>query len=230
MKTLSTPIELAPTRKATLLECLLAAVASGALLAFALPPFDVPLLGFVALAPMMAAVLRASAIPALICTLLTGIVSGAVMTAFLSGIGDGFGSPTLALAYFAVFGVAMWFPLMSARVLGAGRTARRAARSVLLGGRGVALGAADAGVAHLRRIPRGQRCDTRCARWHTQRAVLQDVSVRGRAAFVGSRRPCAGVPVAVRDAQRGDLLRHDVHRAVSSAGVERRTADCRADF
>ena len=122
MKTLSPPVEVALTRKATLLECLLAAVASGALLAFALPPFDVPLLGFVALAPMMAAVLRASAIPALICTLLTGIVSGAVMTAFLSGIGDGFGSPTLALAYFAVFGAAMWFPLMGARVLGAGRS------------------------------------------------------------------------------------------------------------
>jgi hypothetical protein len=63
MKTLSPPVEVAITRKATLLECLLAAVASGALLAFALPPFDVPLLGFVALAPMMAAVLRASAIP-----------------------------------------------------------------------------------------------------------------------------------------------------------------------
>jgi hypothetical protein len=121
MKTLSPPVEVAPTRKATLLECLLAAVASGALLAFALPPFDVPLLGFVALAPMMAAVLRASAIPALVSTLLTGIVAGTVMTAFLSGVGDGFGSPTLALAYFAVFGVAMWFPLMGARVLGAGR-------------------------------------------------------------------------------------------------------------
>ncbi|MCL6536220.1 MAG: hypothetical protein K6U77_09125 [Armatimonadetes bacterium] len=122
MKTLSPPVEVASIRKATLLECLLAAVASGALLAFALPPFDVPLLGFVALAPMMAAVLRASAIPALVSTLLTGIVAGTVMTAFLSGIGDGFGSPTLALAYFAVFGAAMWFPLMGARVLGAGRT------------------------------------------------------------------------------------------------------------
>jgi apolipoprotein N-acyltransferase len=121
MKTLSPPVGVAITRKATLLECLLAAVASGALLAFALPPFDVPLLGFVALAPMMAAVLRASAIPALVSTLLTGIVAGTVMTAFLSGVGDGFSSPTLALAYFAVFGVAMWFPLMGARVLGAGR-------------------------------------------------------------------------------------------------------------
>jgi len=121
MKTLSPPVGVAITRKATLLECLLAAVASGALLAFALPPFDVPLLGFVALAPMIAAVLRASAIPALISTLLTGIVAGTVMTAFLSGVGDGFGSPALALAYFAVFGAAMWFPLMGARVLGAGR-------------------------------------------------------------------------------------------------------------
>jgi apolipoprotein N-acyltransferase len=98
MKTLSPPVEVAPMRKATLLECLLAAAASGALLAFALPPFDVPLLGFVALAPMMAAVLRASAIPALVSTLLTGIVAGTVMTAFLSGVGDGYMLLCLLLA------------------------------------------------------------------------------------------------------------------------------------
>jgi apolipoprotein N-acyltransferase len=103
------------------LESLLAAVASGALLAFALPPFDVPLLGFVALAPTMAAVFRASVVVALLCTLLTGIVAGAVMTAFLSGVGDGFGSPTLALAYFAVFGASICLPLMGARALSAGR-------------------------------------------------------------------------------------------------------------
>jgi len=121
MKTLSTPIEIAPTRKATLLECLLAAVASGALLAFALPPFDVPLLGLVALAPMMAAVFRASAVVALLCTLLTGVVAGTVMLAFLSWIGDSFGSPPGALSYFVAFGAATWLPLMGARALGAGR-------------------------------------------------------------------------------------------------------------
>jgi hypothetical protein len=101
----------------------------------------------------------------------------------------------------------------------------------VLNGRGVALGAADAGVAHLRRIPRGQRGDAcRASTAHGQRAVPQDVPLRRRESLVAVGRPRAGVPVAVRDARRGDLLRHDVHRAVSSAGAERRAANRRADF
>jgi apolipoprotein N-acyltransferase len=98
---------------------LLYAAASGVLLAMALPPYDVPLLGFVAFAPLLAAMFHGPRYTALIYGLITGVVTGFVVMGLpltVQGADDYF-----ALVPFGVFGAFLSVVLMVAQRLGASR-------------------------------------------------------------------------------------------------------------
>ncbi|MFN7015797.1 MAG: hypothetical protein ACK4P5_01335, partial [Fimbriimonadales bacterium] len=92
------------------------AAASGVLLALALPPYDVPLLGFVAFAPLLVAIWNASRYTALPYGLLAAITAGCLLTGLPFTAQDNFDH--LALVPFGVFGALLSVVLMAARRLG----------------------------------------------------------------------------------------------------------------
>jgi len=105
----------------TLLRCVLLGVlytaASGVLLALALPPYDVPLLGFVALAPLLVAAFRAPRYASILYALIAAIGAGMVLTALPFTARSLF--DWTALMPFAMFGAFLSLTLVIARRLGA---------------------------------------------------------------------------------------------------------------
>lgn len=95
------------------------AVASGVILAFALPPLDVPLLGFVAFAPLLVAALRVPRFSALGFATLSALSVAVVLTGVPFSAHDA--SDYLTLSPFIVFGVLNAIVLMVAQRLGTAR-------------------------------------------------------------------------------------------------------------
>lgn len=95
------------------------AVASGMLLALALPPYDVPLLGFVAFAPLLAAIFHAPRYAAVPYGIITACVAGSVLMGLPFTVQDK--NEYFALVPFGVFGAFVGFVLMVAQRLGTAR-------------------------------------------------------------------------------------------------------------
>ncbi|GIV08217.1 MAG: apolipoprotein N-acyltransferase [Fimbriimonadales bacterium] len=95
------------------------AAASGALLALALPPYDVPLLGFVAFAPLLAAIFHAPRYAAVPYGLITACVAGCVLMGLPFTAQNG--NDYFALVPFGVFGAFLGGVLRGAQWLGASR-------------------------------------------------------------------------------------------------------------
>ncbi|MEN3002677.1 MAG: nitrilase-related carbon-nitrogen hydrolase [Armatimonadota bacterium] len=93
------------------------AAVSGALLAMALPPYDVPLLEFLAFAPLLVAVWRMPRYTALPYALITAGVAGLALTGLPFTAHDSY--DYLALVPFGVFGAFLGLTLMGACRLGA---------------------------------------------------------------------------------------------------------------
>ncbi|MFN3690809.1 MAG: hypothetical protein ACK4UU_07795, partial [Fimbriimonadales bacterium] len=92
------------------------AIASGVLLALALPPYDVPLLGFVAFAPLLVAIWNAPRYAALPYALLTALTAGCVLMGLPFTAQNRF--DYFALVPFGVFGALLGVVLMAALRLG----------------------------------------------------------------------------------------------------------------
>ncbi len=119
MKLISAPIGIVSSGVGQAVRGLLLAVLSGLLLALALPPYDVPLLGFVALSPLLIAVFQsprrvwmvyAPVMSLTACVLLTGLP-------FSAGAVEDY----LAFVPFVVFGVSLVPIAMVARQFGTAR-------------------------------------------------------------------------------------------------------------
>jgi apolipoprotein N-acyltransferase len=115
MKTQSVPAGASGLRLGVL--GLLYAAASGVLLAMALPPYDVPLLGFVAFAPLLVAVWRAPRYTAIMYGFTTAIAAALVLTGLPFTAQDE--SDYLAIVPFGAFGAFLSVVLMAAQRMGA---------------------------------------------------------------------------------------------------------------
>jgi apolipoprotein N-acyltransferase len=94
------------------------AASSGALFAAALPPYDVPLVGFIAFAPLLAAISRARANTILYLAMLTALTAAVLLLGVPREA-----SYTLVLVPFLVFGMFLAAVLATARWLGMERGA-----------------------------------------------------------------------------------------------------------